>query len=226
VGSAIGDVLPLAIGVAISPIPIIGMVLILTSQRARRNGFAFLVGWLVGLIGVGLVVLSVSDASGATDDSGTQATWVGWLVLGLGVVLVLLAIRQWRNRPRGGEEPPEPGWMKTIDQFTAIRSALVGLVLAALNPKNTTLTIAAAASIAAAGLSTTDAMVVLGVFVVIGTVGLLVPLVIYLAMGARAPEVLEELQHWMAVHNAAIMAVLFVVIGVKLIGNGISAIWG
>jgi threonine/homoserine/homoserine lactone efflux protein len=226
VGSAIGDVLPLAIGVAISPVPIIAMVLILTSQRARSNGLAFLLGWVVGLFGVGLVVLFVADASSAADDSGEPATWVGWLLLALGVVLVALAIRQWRSRPGTGEEPPEPGWMTAIDQFTAIRSTLVGFVLAALNPKNTTLTIAAAAAIAAAGLSTGESVIVVAVFVLIGSIGLLIPLVIYFAMGDRAPQLLGELQHWMAIHNAAIMAVLFVVIGAKLIGNGISTIWG
>ena len=37
-GSAIGEVLPFAIGVAISPIPIIGVILMLFSERARQNG--------------------------------------------------------------------------------------------------------------------------------------------------------------------------------------------
>lgn len=225
-GSAIGDILPMAIAVAISPVPIIGLVLILTSERARSNGLAFVVGWLVGLFGVGLIVLFVADASGANDDSGERAGWVGWLLLVLGVLLVVLAVRQWRSRPRAGEEPEEPKWMAAIDQFTAVRSLLVGFVLAAINPKNTTLTIAAAASIAAAGLSTGDAVIVLVTFVIIGTIGLIIPLVIYFAMGARAPQLLGDLQHWMSTHNAAIMAVLFVVIGAKLIGSGIATIWG
>lgn len=226
-GSAIGDILPEAVAVAISPLPIIGMILLLTSQRARRNGLVFLLGWLVGLFGVGLIVLFVADASGATsEDGGDPATWVGWLLLALGVLLVLLAVRRWRGRPRDGEEAQLPGWMETIDEFTAIRSLLVGFVLAALNPKNTTLTIAAAASIAAAGLSTADSIIVLAVFVVIGTLGLAIPLVIYFAMGSRAPEVLGELQQWMAAHNAAIMAILLVLIGAKLIGSGISVVWG
>jgi hypothetical protein len=46
-GEAIGQSLPLAIGVALSPIPIIAVVLMLTTPRARSNGPAFVVGWLV-----------------------------------------------------------------------------------------------------------------------------------------------------------------------------------
>ena len=50
-GEAIGQSLPLAIGVALSPIPIIAVVLMLTTPRARANGPAFVLGWLVGLGG-------------------------------------------------------------------------------------------------------------------------------------------------------------------------------
>jgi hypothetical protein len=49
VGEAIGQSLPLAIGVALSPIPIIAVVLMLTTPRARADGPAFVLGWLVGL---------------------------------------------------------------------------------------------------------------------------------------------------------------------------------
>ena len=45
----IGDILPTAIGVAISPVPIIAVILMLFSAKAKRNGLAFLLGWLGGL---------------------------------------------------------------------------------------------------------------------------------------------------------------------------------
>jgi Sap, sulfolipid-1-addressing protein len=48
-GQAIGGSLALAVGIAISPIPIIAVVLMLTTPRARANGPAFLAGWLLGL---------------------------------------------------------------------------------------------------------------------------------------------------------------------------------
>jgi hypothetical protein len=53
VGAAIGQSLPLAVGVALSPVPIIAVVLMPTTQRARANGPAFVLGWLVGLGVVG-----------------------------------------------------------------------------------------------------------------------------------------------------------------------------
>jgi Sap, sulfolipid-1-addressing protein len=56
-GAAIGQSLPLAIGVAVSPMSIIAVVLLLTTPRARANGPAFVLGWLLGLGVVGAVVL-------------------------------------------------------------------------------------------------------------------------------------------------------------------------
>jgi hypothetical protein len=50
VNEAIGQSLPFAVGVGLSPIPIIAVVLMLATPRARVNGPAFLAGWV--LLGV------------------------------------------------------------------------------------------------------------------------------------------------------------------------------
>jgi hypothetical protein len=47
-GDAIGGLLPYTVGVAVSPIPIAGVLLILVTNRARTNGPMFLLGWPVG----------------------------------------------------------------------------------------------------------------------------------------------------------------------------------
>ena len=82
-GGAIGGSLPLAIGVALSPIPIIAVVLMLTTPTARVNGPASVIGWLAGLAVVGAIVLSVSGPAGASS-SGSPATWVSWVKIVLG----------------------------------------------------------------------------------------------------------------------------------------------
>lgn len=62
----------------------------------------------------------------------------------------------------------------------------------------------------------------LAVFVIIASLGVLAPLVVYLIMGERAKRILGSWRDWAAQHNVAVMAVLFFVLGLKLIGNGIS----
>lgn len=121
---------------ALSPLPIIAVVLMLTTPQARVNGPAFVAGWLAGLA----VTLAGINPK----------TWIA-----------------------GGQQ------------------ALAYLV-----------------------------------FAVIGTLGIGAPVVIYFAMGDRSEKVLARLKDWMSEHNAVIMSVLCLIIGVKLIGDAISGLAG
>ena len=62
---AIGAILPFGIGVALSPVPIIAVILMLVSAKARVNGPMFIVGWMVGLAIVGIIVLAVAGPAEA-----------------------------------------------------------------------------------------------------------------------------------------------------------------
>ena len=220
---AIGQVLSFGVGVALSPLPIIAVVLMLGTPRARSNGPAFVLGWVVGLALVGTVVLVVSGGADPTD-AGGPATWVSVLKLVAGVALLGLALREWRGRPRGDADAQMPGWMRTIDRFTPGRSVATGFALSAINPKNLILTVGAAAAIAQTDVGTGEQAAALAVFVLLGTLGPGLPLLIYFAMGERATHILDDLKERMSHNNAAIMAVICLVIGAKLIGDAISAL--
>lgn len=222
-GQAIGAVLAFGVGVALSPIPIIAVVLMLGTPRARSNGPAFIAGWVFGLAAVGTVVLLFSSGADASE-KGQPAGWVSWLNLGLGLFLLLVAARVWRRRPQDGEAGEMPGWMQRIDSFTAARAAGFGVLLSAVNPKNLLLTVGAAAAIAQTGTAAGKQAIALAVFVLIGTLGAGVPVALYFAMGERSARILDQLKAWMSRHNAAIMTVLCLVIAAKLIGDAISAL--
>ena len=220
-GEAVGQILPLAVVVALSPVPIIAVILMLVTPRARANGPAFVVGWLIGLAVVGAVVLLLAGPSDASEN-GEPAGWVNVLKLLLGVLLVLVAVKQWRGRPHGDEESPAPKWMGAIEGFTPVKSLGAAVVLSGANPKNLLLAIAAGAAIAQTGIPGGEEAVAYSVFALIGTVGVAAPVVIYFALGERSGPILERLKRWMAQHNAVIMAVLCLVIGAKLIGDAIT----
>ena len=222
-GEAIGQTLALAVGVSLSPVPIIAVTLMLVTPRARVNGPAFIAGWLVGLAIVGTIVLLVAGPTDASD-GGEPATWVSLLKLVLGGLLVLVALRQWRGRPHEGEEAPVPTWMGAIDAFTPPKAVGAGAVLAGANPKNLLLAVAAAAAIAQTGIPGGEQALAYAVFAVIGTVGVGIPVAIYFALGDRAGPILDRLKAWMGRHNAVIMAVLCLVIGAKLVGDAIAGL--
>ncbi|MEU2774888.1 GAP family protein [Streptomyces sp. NPDC007162] len=222
-GHAVGDVLGLAAGVAVSPLPIVAIILILATPRGRLNGTLFALGWLLGLAGLGAVMLAVGGTGGASAHKH-PATWVGALKLALGVLLVLFGALQWRRRPRDPSQARLPKWMEAIDRFTPVKIAGLGLLLSAGNLKNAPLTIAAAASISSAGIPVPQQIGALAIFVVIASLGVLAPLAVYLVMGDRARGLLANWREWAARHNVAVLAVLFFVLGLKLVGDGITVL--
>jgi threonine/homoserine/homoserine lactone efflux protein len=224
-GQAIGQVLSFGVGVALSPVPIIAVVLMLTTPKGGTNGPAFLAGWVVGIAVLGTIVLLVAGGASASTH-GSPATWVSIVKIVLGVLLLLLAVKQWRGRPRGHGEPQLPAWMRSIDTFTPTRSAAMGVALSAVNPKNLLLVVGAAAAIAQTGASTAGQAVALAVFIAIATLGVGAPVAIYYLMGDRASRILGGVHNWMARENTTIMAVICLIIGAKLIGDAITALTG
>jgi threonine/homoserine/homoserine lactone efflux protein len=222
-GHVLGDVLGFAAAVAVSPLPIIAVILILATPRGRLNGLLFTAGWILGLAVLGAIMLGIASPSGASAHNH-PATWVGALKLALGLFLVLFGARQWRRRPKDPSQAQLPKWMGAIDRLTPVKVFGLGTALAALNAKNAPLTIAAGATIGSAGLPVGQQIASLAIFVLIATLGLLAPLAVFLLGGERAKTTLGNWKEWAAQHNVAVMAVLFFVLGLKLLGDGISII--
>ena len=220
-GQGISEVLPFAVGVAIVPIPIIAVILMLFSQRARVNGPLFLLGWAAGLTIAFVVVYLLADAGDVATDSASADT-VSWGKIVLGLVLLWLAVRSWQKRPAEGAEPAMPKWMAGMDAISPGKAAGLGLALSAANPKNLILVIGAATGLAQLGLPAGKAVAATVVFVAVGSLSVLVPIAYSIAGGERAARSLDELKGWLAANNTAVMAVLFLVFGAVLIANGLS----
>ena len=220
-GQGISEVLPFAIGIAISPIPIIAIVLILFSNRATVNGLSFLLGWVLGLAVVGTAVYLFADAANAATDSTTSDS-ISWGKVVLGVLLLGLARRNFAKRPAPGQTEELPKWMATVETITPIKAIGLAIVLSVVNPKNLILAVGACAGLGQLSLSTEDAVVALIVFVAVASSSILFAVGYELVGGQHARETLDHLKGWMTEHNHAVMAVLFLVFGVVLISKGIG----
>jgi threonine/homoserine/homoserine lactone efflux protein len=223
-GAVIGELLPLSLGVAISPVPIIAVILMLLAPRAGAASVGFGAGWVLGIAVVTVVALAIAssaDVGGSEDQPSTAASW---LKVVLGVLLLAVAVRQWRARPKGDEPATLPKWMAAIDQVTPVKALGLGFLLSAVNPKNLLLCMAAGVSIAASGLDTGDEVIAVAVFLVLAASTVLVPVVGYAVAKQRMQHPLGELKVWLQQNNATVMAVLLLVIGVTLIGKGIGGL--
>jgi len=221
-GAVIGEVLPLALGVAISPIPIIAAILMLLSPRAKVTGVGFLLGWIIGIVVAVIVFTALSTVLPAEDPAQARPIR-GAVQLVLGALLIVMAVGQWRKRPRQGAEPVLPKWMEALDTISFPLAAGFGFLLAAVNPKNLLMAVGAGTAIGAGGLDGGATTVVIVVYTLLAGSTVLVPVTAYLVAAERLRGPLDALHHWLGRENAVIMSVLLLVIGVSMLGKGIGS---
>jgi hypothetical protein len=219
--TAIVDIAPIAVAVAISPLPIIAVILILLSQKARSNGVAFLIGWFLGLAFAELIVLALVSILNFTPRAEPLKA-VLWFKLVIGVLLIILSIRQWRQRPRQGQEPTMPGWMRSIDSLTPMRA--LGLAALLSTGGNLALILAAAAGIARSKLDIGQEAIALSVFIVIGSLTVAAMVGYHVIAGQSAMKALTTWKTWLLKNNATVMSVLLLLVGVLLVGKGLSGL--
>ena len=95
-GPIIGDILPLALGIAISPIPIIAAILMLLSPKAKGTSVGFLIGWVLGIV-VAVVLFTLLASVIPEDDPDASKPISGVIKIVLGLALLFLALRQFFN---------------------------------------------------------------------------------------------------------------------------------
>ncbi len=220
--SVIGDVLPLAVGIAISPIPIIAAILMLLSPKAKGASVGFLIGWIVGIVVALGVFIALASVIPQADADQSQPI-AGVVKIVLGALMLLLALKQWQGRPGPGVEPALPKWMVAIDQITAVKGIGLGFLLAAVNPKNLLLGASAGVIIGSAGLAIGSTVVVAAIFTLNAAVSVAVPVIGYLLAAKAMAGPLESLRGWLVHNNAVVMSILLLVIGVTVVGKGIAS---
>jgi arginine exporter protein ArgO len=217
-GAVIGEILPLAVGVAVSPIPIIAAILMLFSERAGSTSSGFLIGWILGIV----VATAIFTALAGTLHSGGEPSAVAsWIKIGLGVLLLLVGARQWRGR---GGHHDTPKWMTAIDSFTFPKALGLGFLLSAVNPKNLIMAAGAGVLIGSVGLSVGGEAAAIAVFTAIAASTVAIPVLGYLVAAEKMRGPLDSLKKWLQDNNATVMATLILVIGAVMVGKGVSGL--
>ena len=168
---------------------------------------------------------SISASGDSDDPASAAATEVNWLKVATGALFLVMAARQWRKRPRAGQVEQPPNWMATVESATPPRTALLGLALAGANPKNLALTLTAAASIAEAGLEPAETAIAVAAFVALGSATVAGSVLFYLAAPGRAERPLAAVKEFMSDNSAVIMMVILLLLGAKLLGDGLGGFW-
>ena len=205
---------PTAIGVALSPAPIIELILVLFSRRRTVNSVTFIVTlWIMTALALALGAVSGRAAGG---DGGQPSAAVGWVFAVLGVVLLLLGITNWRNRA----DTSEPAIFATVSGMGPGAVAFLAFGAVAVNPKNLVLLLAAGQSI---GAASSPWLVGLG-FVVVATLPYWLAVGYALLGGPAANDRLDRMRAWLVARNRMIMGIICTLLGLVLVAKGAAAV--
>lgn len=222
---ALTEIVPIAVGLAlVNPLPVMAVILLLFSPRAGAVAWAFVGGWLLGLVLMMAVLVFVVPAERLVGTSQNPSTLVSLIRVALGAALLVLAYRKWSSRPKAGESAKLPGWVTSL-QSSAPRAAFgIGLAMGAVNPKNLIFAISAAIAISETQAPARSLVILIAAYVLIGSVGVMTPVIWRTLAQTSATAALQEWRIWLEGNYNVMMGVIFVFFGIMVASKGIQGL--
>jgi len=215
----IAAITPLALGVAISPLPIVGMLVLLLTKGARRNSLVMLACWVLGnALMLGIAVLFAGRLPEPRRGMDLPAEWLFASLIGL--ALIAMAGISWfgrKDKPQGGEPPV---WLTRVDNLTPWGGAFIAFSNATTSPKNLALTLTAGLVIART--ASPIPMLSSGVaYVAIASTLMVIPVVFYFVGKERSVVVLTRWKANITAHASAFIEIVLLVIGIAMTARGL-----
>lgn len=215
---AISQSLPMAFGIMASPSPMIAIMILLMTPRAKSNAVSFLFGWFSGLILVGLVVLFIPEIGREADNSSFNS---GQIRIILGTVFLILSIFIARGIPGRGRHAPPPRWQGKLDAFGFPQSFAFGFFFAVPNVKNASMVAAGMATVSQFNLGMDLKLLILILFCLVASAGVLIPPAIYVLFTSKAEPLFSSLKKWLINNRALILFLILLIFGILWIYQGI-----
>lgn len=219
---AIGLILPIALAVAISSVPIMATLVILLSPRAAQTALPFLIGWVLGLAAIVTLFTLGAQAIPSPRIDRRPDTVIATIEILVGAALVVLAIIEWRHA-RKHPSDAMPKWLEKIDKLGPWSAFGIAFAMNA-RPKGLLLAIAAGLAIRAPDLSVGESAIVILIYTVIGASTVAVPVILALADPKGMQPRLLEMKDWITRNSGTVTALILGIIGVVIIGAGLAGL--
>jgi hypothetical protein len=216
---ALGALLPIAVAVALSSVPLTVTILILLSPNRGRAALPFLVGWVIGVAAV--IILSAAGAAALAKPlrrGPDMAVVVLEIVIGA-ALMVLAAIYLRRRSPAGGTGLPR--WLAAVDSFGPVVCFSIAVILS-LRPKGLLLGVAGGLALSAASLNADDTVLLIIIYTAIASSTVVVPIIASLIAPQRMEPKLISARDWLIVNGRIVTSVMMFMIGVVILGYGLT----
>ena len=221
----LADVLPLAVAKMIAPTIVPIPIALVIGRHGRAKAAAFALGWFLSPIVMGNVFFLVIAAFALPGEAASTVAHA--LTLALGLLCLILTFQAWRvsaSLVPMGHTPGAPTWSQTVDSFSTRRSFVDGALLSASGFKGNALLLGTLMAIAQSGLDIVEAELALVLYAAIGTLLIGAPAAIAIGFGKRSEAVLAGMRTWLDAHGHAVVLGTLLVLGVWLVGKGLSGL--
>jgi hypothetical protein len=218
--ASILQITTLALGVAASPLPVVAVLVLLLTKRARFSSLVLLASWIAGVV----VALALAVAFADTlrmPTAGTDLAGEGIFSLLLGVGLVMMGVLSRRGRFRQDDPEAPPDWVSSVDNLSPIGGGIVVFLNATTSPKNLALAITAGRLIANTGAPLAEEAIWVVLYIAIASLTVAAPVALYLVGGETSIAVLERWKHAVTTHAAAVMEITLFVLGLGMAARGL-----
>lgn len=209
----------LAVGLAISPGPLMLCVLLLCTPKPLANASAFLVGYStvpIGLIGAMLTVFHQKLVVGnASAPSGSNLNLV------ISVVFFVCALQQGFIKPQSNLLPR---WMQLLDKITPPLAYAIGFVAMATNLKNLSILVSGLNELSQAHLNLGTQLVGTAILLLGTLSGMLIMLTLYILRPQRAKILLHRIRYWLERHTSIVLCALFSLLCLMFFSKGVPAL--
>jgi hypothetical protein len=211
-----------ALVAATSPLALTSTLFVLRSGRPRINGLLYAGAFLVTQTFVLLLALALGVAS-VTHGDEHQGIESGLAIVFGGLLLVAAFYLRAHPHTHATKSGPNKASavLGRIKHLSPAQAIGVGAALGIGGPKRITVTLLVAGAIAASGLPVGRSATIAVEYIVIGTVLVWLPVVLYVIAGKRAEDWIAAAQAWAVAHEQTLTFYPALFVGLVLVIDGL-----
>jgi Sap, sulfolipid-1-addressing protein len=215
----VSESLVLGLGVALSPLPILAILLFLGGSRPKANATAFCLAWIGGVASATIVAVLAVERSNVTD---SEPVWLAVAELVVGAAFLVLA--SYIAFDRGRPAAASPAWQAALDRAGPFQAAALAFFLSCANPKNLALILGAAVLMVDVTSGNSELAVSTGAFVAVAVAGVSLPVAVYGVFPDRVGPRLGDLRRALVRRGLVLAIVLGFAIGTLFVTEGIRGL--